>query len=511
MRKLGALFQNEMIKSAKKISVYIIVIVMTLGMIGCSVFIKETDGSDSVHTSYETNRYDADYIKSLEEQIRNYDELLQSGKLTAGETERIREQLYSIQIEYLYADIYGNFARENKIGVLNYRYSMLGELAQLREQLLSMAYYDGDTSSEQYQAYQKRYDELESVLKIDDYAQYIQTRNRQIEEDVTMTEAQKQAAISFNESLLLVCPTGEYATYQEKVNAETLLNEKSQIDASLENNVDLNSGGNLTPERRTVLEKDLKLINAKIKNGFLKDDPDGTAGDNAYNLSLNLGSVFSIVILIILAGAMMSHEMSTGTIKSLIIAPVKRWKIYLAKYLSLIVTLLLLLLYTYAVTSLTDGLLFGFGSFGRRTFLVAGNPVTMNYFVFQLLSTLFNVVPLLVITTFAYMLSIVTKNTAASVSVSIGLYLGGSFIHLLLVSSLSGYEYLVKFLPFSNLNLFDKVFYTAASSGNSAGLLWGNIADTGSTSLVFSLFYIIIILVCMISVGLDHFCRRDIK
>ena len=135
----------------------------------------------------------------------------------------------------------------------------------------------------------------------------------------------------------------------------------------------------------------------------------------------------------------------------------------------------------------------------------------MNYFSYQFLSALCNLVPLFIFATFAYTLSIVTKNTAASVSVSMGLYLGGSFLHLLLESSLSGYAHLLKFLPFSNLSLFGKIFYSSSGTQNIGGVLFGNIANTSSVSLVFSIFYNIIILICMISIGMDHFCRRDIK
>lgn len=185
--------------------------------------------------------------------------------------------------------------------------------------------------------------------------------------------------------------------------------EKSNINASLANNVDLNGAGNLTAERRAILEKNLKLVEAKIEKGFLQEDPDNSIGGEAYVLASSLGFVFTVVILIIIAGSMMSHEMSTGTIKSLIIAPVKRWKIYLAKYLSLIATMVLLILYTYGISSLTNGLLFGFSSFGEKVFIVSGNAVTMNYFSYQFLSALCNLVPLFIFATFAYTLSIVTK------------------------------------------------------------------------------------------------------
>lgn len=511
MRKLGALFYNEMLKSKKKVSVYIIVIVMTVGMIGCSILIKETNRIVEDINSYHPITDNIQYAETLNLQIRDYEKKLENENLTSEEQNLLKEELYYLKCEYIHYDIYGNYAKENEIGTLSYRYMILGDLVNIRQQQLSIEFYSGDSSSEEYQQLQKQYEELESSLKVNNYQQYIQTKNRQIEEDTSLTDAQKEAQISYNQALLSVCPSGEYASEQEKMNAESLLSEKSNINASLANNVDLNGAGNLTAERRAILEKNLKLVEAKIEKGFLQEDPDNSIGGEAYVLASSLGFVFTVVILIIIAGSMMSHEMSTGTIKSLIIAPVKRWKIYLAKYLSLIATMVLLILYTYGISSLTNGLLFGFSSFGEKVFIVSGNAVTMNYFSYQFLSALCNLVPLFIFATFAYTLSIVTKNTAASVSVSMGLYLGGSFLHLLLESSLSGYAHLLKFLPFSNLSLFGKIFYSSSGTQNIGGVLFGNIANTSSVSLVFSIFYNIIILICMISIGMDHFCRRDIK
>ena len=83
-----------------------------------------------------------------------------------------------------------------------------------------------------------------------------------------------------------------------------------------------------------------------------------------------------------------SSKGGRGTIKSLIIAPVRRWKIYTAKYLSLIVTILVLTLYTYITSALINGLLFGFSSFGTEVYIVFGKVITMNFLAAQFLSAI---------------------------------------------------------------------------------------------------------------------------
>ena len=73
LRKLGALFYNEMLKSKKKVSVYIIVIVMTVGMIGCSILIKETNRIVEDINSYHPITDSIQYAETLNLQIRDYE------------------------------------------------------------------------------------------------------------------------------------------------------------------------------------------------------------------------------------------------------------------------------------------------------------------------------------------------------------------------------------------------------------------------------------------------------
>lgn len=517
MHKVGALFHNEMLKIVKKVSVYVLAIIMTVGVIGCSAVIKISDSIGSQWTGSIDNREDSYsyYIEQenvINQQIKNYEDQLNNPSITEGERRVAENELLNLRSNIIYYNTYGSYAKEHGATPLSYKYELLSKIENIKAEMFTIENFEqSDTqTSETYQHDKQLLEEYDKIMKADSYSEYIKWYNEAIQKDLTLTDAQKEAQIEYNNTISKVCPTGVFETADEMRNAQNLLNQKTNISASLNNSVDMELGGNLTAERRTALERDLKLINAKIEKGFLQSDPDNETYGNSFTMAVSLGTFVTAVVLILLAGSMMSHETSTGTIKSLIIAPVKRWKIYLAKYLSLLFTMLVFIFITFILSLVTNGLLFGFGEFGSKVVLFAGRAISMNYFIYQLLMILFSTIPLIIVASFGYMLSIVTKNTAVSVSLSMGIYFGGSVIHMLLLTMLSKYEYLVKYLPFSNFSLFDRVFYSGTSTNNLFSMM-GVTSPEKSIPLVFSIVYIIIVLICMIYVGLDSFNRKDIK
>lgn len=141
LHKLGALFHNEIIKSRKKVSIYIIVIVMTVGMIGCSTFIKSTEYQDVIEGSSAASYEEyLKYAEELENRIRECEEALADEALSPNEASELKEQLHNLELEYIYYDIYGNYAKEQNIGNLSYRYGILEDLVAARQSLLDMEY-----------------------------------------------------------------------------------------------------------------------------------------------------------------------------------------------------------------------------------------------------------------------------------------------------------------------------------------------------------------------------------
>lgn len=502
-----------MLKNFKKVSVFVLIIIMTVGMIGCSTIYKILD-DDTYYYDYTDyiSEYDTAYAEELRQRIQTLEELYENA--SEDEKQALRDELITCKYDMIWCDVYVFYARDNGISRLSYKYDLLDEIYNIRCFMFGLEL-DEKTSTEEYRTHEARCNELDKYIKDDDYAAYIDNENKRIADMTNISDARKEALISYNNALLSLNPTGEFESWEYKNEVNSLLSMASTLSSSLENDVDLEYGGNLTAERRTEIERDLAILQKRISGGHIEADADDTLGGTSYTLSAMIGSMLSIIIIILLSGSLMSHEMSTGTIKSLIIAPVKRWKIYTAKYLSIAATVVFISIYTYLVAAVVNGLYFGFGNFADKIVYVGGSAVQMNYFLYQFISALFNIIPLLVIATFAYMLSIVTKNTAAAVSVTMGIYLGGNILHMVLVVALSNHPYIIQFLPFSNIELFGKIFYTASGASGNIGFgallgLINNLVSDGS-SIVFSAVYVIVLLVCMIYTGLDHFCRKDIK
>jgi ABC-2 type transport system permease protein len=110
---------------------------------------------------------------------------------------------------------------------------------------------------------------------------------------------------------------------------------------------------------------------------------------------------------------------------------------------------------------------------------------------------------------FAFMLSVLTRNTAAAVGISVAGYFGSGIVQGFL-AFLPNYEFL-KFLPFSNLTLQSRFF---PFSNLMQSLSYGGFSMGGTftyPSLTFSLVYLLVILFCMNYTAMDSFNRRDIK
>ena len=131
-----------------------------------------------------------------------------------------------------------------------------------------------------------------------------------------------------------------------------------------------------------------------------------------------------------------------------------------------------------------------------------GTAYVMNFHLFWLLKILASLIPMLIYMVFTFMLSVITRNTAASVGISISVYFAGSTINNILLLMVKG-EWM-KFVPFNNLSFESKLFpfENLSTTTSSSGV---------STSLAFSLCYIAVLILCMGYTTYDSLCRWDIK
>ena len=215
------------------------------------------------------------------------------------------------------------------------------------------------------------------------------------------------------------------------------------------------SSAPMSPDQVSNMENRLAVMEYQISHNSvaISNWIDFSAGSSSSIFGFGLFII--VLMMLVLAGGAVSQEISSGSIKSLIIAPVKRWKIFTAKVLSLLTVGLLALVVLYIFGMLSQGLFFGFSKI-PYVYASDGVAAAIPSALYRFLSLLVSYIDIIVYMAFAFMLSVLTRNTAIAVGSSIAVYFGGN-------AMLSGMQYMpslewLKFIPFVNLNLNSRVF-----------------------------------------------------
>ncbi len=183
------------------------------------------------------------------------------------------------------------------------------------------------------------------------------------------------------------------------------------------------------------LEHDIPPIQSKTLWGFMND-------------TTNLISLITLFTIIIAAGSV-AGEFSWGTIKLLLIRPVIRSKILLSKYLASILFAFILLVILFISSFLFGGLLFGFKNVNLPYLSFTNGNVVETNMVFHIISLYgYSTINLVMMTTFAFMISTVFRSSSLAIGLAIFLMFTGEQIVVLL----SKYQW-VKYLLFANTDL----------------------------------------------------------
>ncbi|MDD2361594.1 MAG: ABC transporter permease [Oscillospiraceae bacterium] len=243
------------------------------------------------------------------------------------------------------------------------------------------------------------------------------------------------------------------------------------------------------------LDNNIRVYTSKI-SGVINDNYNYEEGLKFWDVftSSALGINFISVLIIIIAGSLISSEFSSGTVKYLLVNPVKRYKIFIAKYISLLTFAFLMLLIYYLFNILLSGIFFGFGDLGAPHLYVSGSKVLKgSSFLYVASKYLVSSVGMICMATFAFALSSVARSSALSIGLGIFLYLSGyGIVAVMSASKLDFGRYII----FSNLEL------NAIAEGMSI--------FKGQT-LTFALAVIVVYMLVFLLTAWDGFVRRDVK
>ena len=171
-------------------------------------------------------------------------------------------------------------------------------------------------------------------------------------------------------------------------------------------------------------------------------------------------SLVSLLTIIVGAGSI-AGEFSAGTIKLLLSRPFKRWKILLSKYICVLTFALVGLLTLFGASFFIGGIFYGFSEINQPFLVYTNRAVSEVNMLLHILTTYgYGCVSLLMMVTFAFTISTVTRNNSLAVGISLFLMFSGS----MLVEILKNYSW-VKYILFANTDLTQYINGTPVIAG----------------------------------------------
>jgi len=518
LRKFLALYVNEMIKISRKIVVIIILAIMIVGVISFGGLMKIQQASITNQTGNIDNATWAkeemkNRLADFKLQLADIEQKISSAKTEEEKSMFQLEKINIMQQVELYQLAVDMDINLNGNG---FKSKVLNDLAAQKSQMQQIELIPADRRTKEqdisFSQNKRKIADYEAILKTGDFAKYIEIKNQEIDKDDTLTSDEKKLKKETNLLWLKLDPKGEAGNDGNGI-LESTLGQIENYKRSLLNNIDYTSQTQflkpLTPAGRKDVENNLAILLYKAENQMIETNFNSASQiqEAAISGMFGFGIFMMVCMMLILAGGAISQEMSTGSIKSLIISPTKRYKIFLAKLASLVTVGIFSALVLYVVSMITNGLFFGFDSGASYVFAINGVAQQLNFYMYRFAFLFVNFIDVIVYTMLAYMLSIITRNTAASVGISIAVYFGGSLANTFLSLMAKG-EWL-KFIPFNNLSLAPRIFPDPSAANVGIGSIFGYTAVVPST--LFSGIYLAVLVICMGYIALDSFNRRDIK
>lgn len=365
-------------------------------------------------------------------------------------------------------------------------------------------------SEPKYNEAKNNTNKLIEIFKNDDYNSYIELQKNNLKkqlDDKTISQEDYDIKLKSLE-LQEKYDIGKTNTKEDVWKSE-LVTEIESLQQNINSGINKDTGKVLKEEDLNKAKEKIKIneyrLEHNLKPVFSQYSSDTGSSRKTYDYLVSSFSVAILTILtIIIAGTSISTEISKGTIKFWAFTPNKRWKILLSK---LCVITFMLLFTTVAITLLSDlvGNLF-FGSTDTAPYLyVQNNEVQeINYILYTLLLNLAKSLEVFIYLLFAMMLSVVTRNTAVAVGISIATDLGSSMFMPILNTFIK--KDWIKIIPFNNFNLAQRIFVNDTSyiAMNMQSQMSNNV------SLKFSLILLTVCAVLMIITMFDSFKKRDI-
>jgi len=423
------------------------------------------------------NSYNADALAQIKAQIEVYELALEN------------------DINYEFSNNYNYWKRQ-----------ILDEIMALRTKvmLLENNKYLSKEQKKDKEETQNQAEERINIIKNDDYTGYIELLKREEKDKLDDKEIEQD---EYNDNIYLLDLKAKYEIFKndgmEYTSKQSIYSDIELIKESLRTGLNSNNGKLLKPSQIKEMEDALKIDIYKLENNIAVIESMTDERAVYDTVSEQFSMLMVSLLMIIIAGSAISTEISKGTIKFLLFTPNKRWKILLAKVVSTILILLALTVIL-SLLSVLIGNIFFEKAGSDYIYIKNGNVQKLSYIEYKVLYFLASSIDILVYMFFAFMLSVVTRNTALAVGLSVASYVGSGIV-MNLINMYIKADW-VKFIPFNNFGIADKIFtssvsYTTmqmASEAMNNVSVWLSLGVLGVSTLL------------MIITMFDSFNKRDI-
>lgn len=250
--------------------------------------------------------------------------------------------------------------------------------------------------------------------------------------------------------VLMVTFMGGIIKYQiSKEDAPDNKNWKQELQVSInESKKQLEEMGDKVPEsQKLYFERDIAIKEYQIKNDISpnQDYNIWEFVNDASNM-IQFAGLFTIII----AAGIVASEFNWGTIKLLLIRPIARSKLLIAKYTTVLLVALMMLVILFSFSTLLGLILFGTPETAVPYLKYYDGTVTEQTMFFHLMNYYgLQSITMLMLATMAFMISAVFRNSSLAIGLSIFLmFTGGQFTSLLA----SKFDW-AKYILFANTDL----------------------------------------------------------
>lgn len=485
---MSSLVKNELIKIFKKKTIYITMGVIFLLLIFMNCMFKYANNGNTINYYL----YSENYVQSLKSEL----ETLNPDKPSDVTTYiNILSDIQLSEIMEQHKDA------EWKLAIINERIA-----PYISER--NTYQYGAEKNEEQVEIINQEIDELLAKLDENDWKYFAREDLAQAEQQIEELNRQKEqtedtAVIKNIDSQIQTAKTekeiAEYRINKEIPYGNDYLNRAiSNLQMANSNLASFENTDELTYQEKLEYNSYLEV---QAESRYILDT--GNDVNNSDSLKGILQSfysqfgIFLIVVVVMIAGTIVSEEFNKGTIKLLLVKPYTRNKILMAKAITTLIMIIFIIIVTLIMEILIGGVIFGFDSLSEPAVAYNFNTNTiqeMNIFANLGLQTLTQLPMIILLATLAFAISTIFSNSTLAITISLLGYMSSSIINQLAI----GYD--LQFLKYFVTMNWDLSMY-----------LYGGLPYMEGMSKLLSILICVVYFLIMMIPTFIVFKKRNIK